>query len=162
MAEWWADDEALGAALSGALAEARDVPRSVVDAGKAAFAWHGVDAELADLRYDSAAGPADERYAASTRAAENRPDPGTLRTLTFAAERLTVELDITADAILGQLVPAQAGHAELRVSDAPPTTVEIDEDGWFTLRPIPAAQFRLKCTTATGFAVLTGWIDPGA
>jgi hypothetical protein len=83
-----------------------------------------------------------------------------LRTLTFAAARLTVEVDITADAVLGQLVPAQPGRAELRTGDAPAGTVDIDEDGWFAIRPIPAGHFRLRCSTADGTAVLTGWISP--
>ena len=159
----WADDEALGAALTDALRESRDVPRSMVEAGKAAFAWHGVDGELAQLRYDSATGAADERYAAATRGQRGGAgagDPATLRTLTFAAERLTVEVDITADAVLGQLVPAQPGRAELRTGDAPTSTVDIDEDGWFVIRPIPTGQFRLRCGTADGTAVLTGWINP--
>jgi hypothetical protein len=161
MTEWWNDDEGLGAALAEALAERTAVPASMVDAGKAAFAWHGVDAELAELRYDSAVGAPDAGYAAATRATENRPDTGTLRTLTFAAERLTVELDITADAILGQLIPAGAGRAELRTGDTT-KTVEIDEDGWFTIRPIPTTQFRLRCTTQDGQAALTPWITPSA
>ncbi|HVQ93159.1 MAG TPA: hypothetical protein VMU51_19130 [Mycobacteriales bacterium] len=155
---WWDDDDALAAALDTALREASDVPAGFVAAGKAAFAWHGVDAELAQLRHDSATADPDEQYAAATRAGPD--DPAVLRTLSFAADRLTVELDLTAEAVLGQIVPAQPGQVEVRAGDAAPGTVSIDEDGWFTIRPIPAGPFRLRCVTADGTAVLTGWISP--
>ncbi|MEN3357386.1 MAG: hypothetical protein V7637_1368 [Mycobacteriales bacterium] len=155
---WLADDEALAAALEAAMRETWDMPASFVATGKAAFTWHGVDAELAALRHDSAVGAPDEHYAAPTRAGAD--DPAVLRTLSFAADRLTVELDLTADAVLGQIVPAQAGQVEVRTGDTEPATVPIDEDGWFTIRPIPARSFRLRCVTADGTAVLTGWINP--
>lgn len=46
-------DDRLVAALTEALREAEVVPPRFVDVGRAAFAWHNVDAELAELTYDS-------------------------------------------------------------------------------------------------------------
>lgn len=43
----WDSDEHLLADLAEAVLAARKVPPRLVDAGKAAFAWHTVDAELA-------------------------------------------------------------------------------------------------------------------
>ena len=54
---WWDDDEELLALLRDALAEQHDVPARFVEAGKASFAWHSIDAELAALAYDSVADP---------------------------------------------------------------------------------------------------------
>lgn len=47
-------DEELLAELGAALRTAEEVPAGFVNAGKAAFAWRGVDAELAALTFDSA------------------------------------------------------------------------------------------------------------
>ena len=57
MSGWWDDDEELLALLRDALAEQRDVPARFVEAGKASYAWHSIDAELAALAYDSVADP---------------------------------------------------------------------------------------------------------
>jgi hypothetical protein len=51
---WWDDDDALLSAVRVALATHDDVPASFVEMGKASFAWHDIDAELAALSYDSA------------------------------------------------------------------------------------------------------------
>jgi len=48
----WNDDEKLIEALREAFASADDVPAAFVEAGKAAFAWRTIDAELAALTYD--------------------------------------------------------------------------------------------------------------
>ncbi|GAB3955588.1 hypothetical protein GCM10029976_098820 [Kribbella albertanoniae] len=54
----WNDDGQLLEALRDALVTEQEVPRAFVEAGKAAFAWRTIDAELAALTYDSAwAGP---------------------------------------------------------------------------------------------------------
>jgi hypothetical protein len=149
--QWWSDDDRLFAELRDALRAARVVPRGFVEAGKAAYAWHGVDAELAALTYDSAL---DEQFLA----AANRAEPAPLRALTFASPELTVELEVTDDALLGQLVPPQPGELEVRRADGSAITVPIDELGCFVVRPIPAGAFRLHCRTADGSAVLTDWI----
>jgi len=47
------DDERLLAALSEALKASQAVPSWFVETGKNAFAWHNIDAELAQLTYDS-------------------------------------------------------------------------------------------------------------
>ena len=46
-------DSSLLAALDEALSAERSVPPDFVSTGKACFAWHGIDAELAQLTRDS-------------------------------------------------------------------------------------------------------------
>ncbi|HEX5496683.1 MAG TPA: hypothetical protein VFX70_19150 [Mycobacteriales bacterium] len=151
--EWWRDDDRLLDALAGALRAADVVPRSFVEAGKATYAWHNVDAELAALTYDSSRDqPAQsQRSPAGTESAS-------LLALTFTASQLTIELELNGDALLGQLVPPQSGEVELHVARGLVSTTPIDDVGYFLIRPIPAAPFRLHCRTDSGPSALTNWI----
>ncbi len=148
--QWWTDDDELLAALDDALRSARDMPREFVEAGKAAYAWRDIDAELATLTYDSVI--EDERVLAISRS-----EPASLRSLTFTSAEFTIELEVTADALLGQIVPPRPGRAEARTASGDVMTAGIDEIGCFTIRPIPAGSFRLHCQIADGGTVLTKW-----
>ncbi|MEP6599609.1 MAG: hypothetical protein ABJB98_09215 [Actinomycetota bacterium] len=143
---WIDDDLELVAALKAALAP---VPDSFVQAGKAAFAWHNIDAELAALTYDSAS---DALAGVGTRA-----EPAALRCLTFDTSSITIELEIIDRVLHGQVVPAQTGTVELRHSGGEVTTAQIDEAGYFSLGPLPDGRFRLHCRT-DDVSVLTDWI----
>jgi hypothetical protein len=144
------DDEALLAELAEALRIAHEVPGRFLEVGKAAFAWHDVDAELAELAYDSAAQPADARSG-------TRADPGAMRALTFGAGDITIEIEATADALQGQVVPPRPGEVELRFRDGSTITVPVDEVGWFVFTPPPVGLFRLHLRTADGTKVQTVW-----
>jgi hypothetical protein len=146
----WSDDERLLAELREALRAAEDVPGHFVDAAKTAFAWRTIDAELARLSYDSLD---DEQTRMATRA-----DDAAVRALTFMADRLTIELEITADSVLGQVVPAQPGRLFVQLGTGQQHTSPIDEIGCFVVEPVPAGPFRLRCRTADGAEVRTGWI----
>jgi len=153
--EWWNDDVTLLAAVTRAIREAEDVPPSFVEAGKMAFAWHNIDAELAALTYDSSR---DVLAGASTRSAT---EPAELRCLKFDASELSIELEIIGDVLHGQLVPAQPGEVELRASMGTVLRAEVDDDGYFSAAPLPAGTFRVYCRTARGEAVRTDWIRLG-
>ena len=144
------DDEDLMAALRQALAERQAVPPEFVEAAKSAFAWHNIDAELAELTYDSSR---DAEHAPSTRA-----ETASIRALTFTSAHLTLELEVTHDSLLGQIVPAQAGTIKVQLRDGAETTVPADRIGRFTIRPIPSGAFRLHCRTSADADALTGWI----
>src|SRR5512135_981738 len=148
--QWADDDDRLLAALGDAIRAAREVPASFVEAGRAAYTWHGIDAELAALTFDSAAEPA---AAMAIRAEEASP-----RFLTFAAADLTIELEIGPDAIMGQIVPPLAGHADACPASGPASSTEIEEIGCFVIRPLPTSPFRLHCHACTGISALTTWI----
>ncbi len=144
------DDEELLAVLRQALAERQAVPPEFVEAAKNAFAWHNIDAELAELTYDSSR---DAEPAPSTRA-----ETASIRALTFTSAHLTIELEVTRDSLLGQIVPAQPGTIKVQLRDGAETTVPADEIGRFTIRPMPTGTFRLHCRTSADADALTGWI----
>jgi hypothetical protein len=145
------DDDALLAELGDAVRGAAQVPPGFVAAGKAAFTWRNLDAELAQLQYDSATAPA----STTTRSQTSRP-----RALTFSTDDLAIELELTAEALLGQLVPAQRGEVQVQTRTGTTTTVQVDEVGWFAVRPVPAVMLRLRVEVAGHDPVLTEWITP--
>lgn len=144
------DDETLLAELGRALRE-EPPPAALVAEAKSVYTWRTIDAELAALSYDSAT----ERGEATAWRSETT---ATLRTLSFEARALSLELAITDDAVLGQVVPPQPGRIEVRTPAAVLLTAAVDEVGCFVIRPAPTGRFRLHCTTADGHRVLTSWI----
>lgn len=146
---WWSDDEQFLAAVDEALHEAREVPRHFLEMWKASFSWREIDAELAALTYDSAT---DDTLMTAT-----RTERATLRDLTFATPNLKIHIQVTAKALQGQIVPPQRSTLELRTTDNPTTVVTTDDDGWFTLQPIPIGSFRLYCRTESDITALTDW-----
>ena len=153
MPDYWTDEDLLRE-LHAALRTEHAVPGALVDAGKGVWAWRSVDAELAALTYDSALEAMAEQLVAT------RSEAATLRSLTYASQSLTIELEVTGDALLGQVQPAQAAQVEVIVRDGAVTRVDVDEVGWFTVRPTPHSPFRIACTTDDGsIKVVTPWID---
>jgi hypothetical protein len=150
MADGWDDDELL-AALGQALAARRAVPREFVEAGQRTFAWRNIDAELAELTYDSARAEPEPALRAA-------PEAASIRALTFTSPHLTIELEVTGDALVGQVIPVQAGTVELQFRAGPATVFPADEIGCFSIVPIPAGPFRLYCRTAAGVDAVTGWV----
>jgi hypothetical protein len=145
---WWNDDEQLLQYLGDAVRSRAEVPDHFSQVAKEAFAWRGIDAELAELAYDSS----------RTELAGARGDRASVRTLTFATGQLTIEVEATPGALRGQLVPPQPGELEMRGRDGTVVTVDIDEVGWFVLTTIVAGPFQLVARTESGRAIRTGWI----
>jgi hypothetical protein len=143
------DDERLLAALSEAMKARAAVPAWFIETGKNAFAWHNIDAELAQLTYDSN----EDRLPAVTRA-----ETASIRSLTFTSEHLTLELEVTGNSLLGQIFPARAGVLEIHTRGGEISTTEVDEIGCFSVEPIPASPFRLRSSASDGTHVMTGWI----
>jgi len=142
------DDEQLLAALGDAMRARQVVPDSFVDMGKSAYAWHNIDAELAQLTYDSSREPA----------VGLRSETASIRALTFTSAHLSLELEVTGDSLLGQIIPPRSGTLETQTRAGTTTTIPVDEIGCFAIDPIPDVPFRLRCRTADGADVLTGWI----
>jgi hypothetical protein len=149
---WWSEDDTLLAALGDAIRRADAVPPGFVRAGRETFAWHNIDAELAALTYDSAT---DAREPAG---AVTRTEMAPLRALTFASPRLSIHLEVTREALHGQIVPEQPGEIEFRPAGGASRVITIDEVGWFVVQPVPTGSFRLRCHAADGTAVITDWI----
>jgi hypothetical protein len=150
--QWWEDDDQLLAALGEALRSERSVPEEFVAMGKAAFAWRGIDAELASLSYDSAFEGTEAEFAGA------RSEPASLRYLTFTSERFSLEIEVTDEALLGQLVPSGPGQVEVCAVDGTVATALIDQAGGFTIRPVPRGSFRLCCQATSGANILTNWV----
>ena len=145
------DDEQLLAALGEALRARQEVPEWFVETGKNAYAWHNIDAELAQLTYDS------ETDAALGHVAAVRSETASIRALTFTSARLSIELEVAEGSLLGQIIPPRAGTLEVHTT-AGVTSSPVDEIGCFVVDPIPSSPFRLRCRTEDGTDVLTGWI----
>ena len=148
----WEDDNELLALLEEALDAEGDVPPDFIAAGKAAFAWRTIDAELAALVYDSSTDA--EREPALTR----NQTTADLRALTFASANVTIELELTATGLIGQLVPPVTAEVEVQTAAGVTESVPTDELGCFTIRVIPQEPFRLRCRVGDTVDVLTTWI----
>ena len=147
MLDSWDDDQLL-AALDGAVRARQAVPDAFVDMGKGAYAWHRIDAELAQLTYDSG----------TVRIAAVRSETASVRALSFASAHLSMELEVTEDCLLGWVIPSRGGTLEAQTGAGASTETTIDEIGCFAVDPIPASPFRLCFRAAEGTDVLTGWV----
>ncbi len=143
------DDEELLAALGEAIRAREAVPGWFVETGKNAYAWHNIDADLAQLTYDSSR----DREAVAV----VRSEAASIRALTFTSARLSIELEVTGDSLVGQIIPPRAGTLEVHTT-AGVTSSPVDEIGCFAVAPIPTSPFRLRCRTEDAADVLTGWI----
>ena len=144
------DDDQLLAALGEAIRARLAVPAQFIEAGKNAYAWHNIDAELAQLTYDSSH---DENWSAVVRS-----ETAFVRTLTFASAHFTLDLEVTEGSLLGQITPAQEGTIEARTEDDATTATPVDTVGFFSIEPIPASPVRLYYRASEGTDMVTGWI----
>jgi hypothetical protein len=143
-------DDILAAELREALADRAAVPREFIAIARSAYAWRHIDAELAQLIYDSE----DD----SELSANLRSETATIRALTFASAPFSIEVEVADDALYGQLVPPQPGTMEIQTLAGEHTDGEIDEVGCFTVEPKPVGKFRLRFRTDGQPDVLTGWL----
>lgn len=149
MPDSWGDEE-LMTALKEALASRQSVPPEFIQAGRSAFAWHNIDAELAQLTYDSAG------YVGT--AAVTRSEMASIRALTFSSAHLTIELEVSEDSLVGQVTPARPGTIEVQTTAGVITTIPVDELGYFTVRRAPDSPFRLRWHASDSPDIVTGWI----
>jgi hypothetical protein len=147
------DDEELLTALREAMRAREAVPAEFIEMGRNAYAWHNIDAELAQLTYDS---DRDADLMASLRS-----ETASIRALTFTSAHLSIEVEVTDESLVGQVVPVvpeREGTIEVQAKAGATTTTSVDEIGCFAVSPKPASPFRLRYRAADGTDVLTGWI----
>jgi len=147
--------DALQAELAAAVAQLDPVPSAVTDFARVALDLRTIDAELAELTYDSAA---DAEQALAVRGG------GSPRMLSFEAGGLGIELEVTPAGdsrdFEGQLVPAQSAAIEIRHPHGT-LSAEADEVGRFTARGVPAGPISLRCrlhAVAMATPVTTEWL----
>jgi len=153
MREDW-DDERLLEALREAVRARLAVPPWFTQTARNAYAWLDIDAQLAQLTYDSSH---DQELDVILRSVSTRSEPASIRALTFTSARLSIELEVTRDSLIGQIVPPRQGAIEQEARNGETATVPIDEIGCFCIEPVPAGSFRLRCRTEDGIDVVTSW-----
>lgn len=146
--EPWEDDERLLRALQLAVRDAAPPPHRVVEAAKAVYTWRTVDADLAALAYDSAM----DELAGQVRSS------GPVRTLSFSADDVHVEVEVGDDGLVGQLVPPGAGRIELWTAEGQVAAVTADELGCFCISPRPSGPVTLRCRLDSGVVIATEWL----
>ena len=83
------DDDQLMAALREATQARQAVPAAFVETARAAYAWHNIDAELAELSYDSSVDAEQGTLV--------RSETASVRTLTFSSARMSIELEVAVE-----------------------------------------------------------------
>ena len=144
------DDEQLLAALGAALRAREAVPAGWIEMARTAYAWRTIDAELAELTRDSAAG-----LGAS---APVRSEAAAVRSLTFSSAHLTIELEVTGEGLFGQIIPPREGTIEIQTPAGSAGPAGVDVMGCFYVDPVPATLFRLRCRTTDGLEAETAWV----
>lgn len=152
----WDDitDDELAAELAAAVAEEDAVSERRREAAKAAFTWRSVDQELAELLHDSALDAAAVRSV------------GTVRTLAFGTDGMTLELEVHLGSVLGQVIPEGAAAAPLgggsakiglhRPSGAD-QTAHADANGFFRLDAVAPGPVRFT-VEVPGAKLVTPWV----
>jgi len=159
-------DEELLARLRALFAQIDPIDPVLLEHARFAFGWRTLDAELAELSYDSLA---DREVMAAVRdggMAGSGP-----RLLGFDTDvtgdtdsALTVEVEVSSErgsaCLVGQLMPpAPATVCVLSsVRSHPAATVTADELGRFRVEPVPSGPVRLR-VQVRGRTVDTSWVS---
>ena len=138
--------------LRGIAARVDPVPRAALLAARSAIAWRTMDAELAELTYDSVLD--DERVGVR--------NTDTTRLVTFEVGDVQIEVQVATlgdqRRLVGQVIPTSAGSLVL---DTPDVRVEtsVDPLGRFTFDSVPSGPVRLRFLREDGTrAVQTDWL----
>jgi len=127
------------------------VPQAVVDAAIASENWRDIDAELAELVFDSAV---DGAMVGARGVLDGRQ-------LTFEAPGMTVELEVLGEParIQGQLVPAGEADVEI-LHPRGSVSVHADPLGHFRADGVPEGPVSLRCRVEGSEAPVTStdWV----
>jgi hypothetical protein len=138
------DDTELTEELRRAVADLDAIPAPVVQAAVGSYSWRTVDAEFAELVFDSLV---DQGSGTVVRG----PQEG--RLLSFEAADLTIDVEVgrtgSTRTLIGQILPPQPAKVELRQGDEV-TALDADELGRFESGPLGPGPLRLRCSIAAG------------
>ena len=143
------DDDQLLEALGQALRETDPVPNAVTEFAKAGYGWRNLDAQLAELVFDSAV----EELVGVRSESETRE-------VTFRAPGVEIEVAVLSEdsrRIVGQLIPPQAADIELRYNGETRST-RSDHLGRFTFHDVPQGPISLRCDLGDDQTVQTDWL----
>lgn len=156
-----AGGDALMGELCGLLSRLDPMPPELPDQVRRAFCWRTVDAELAELSFDSLV---DRDLTLAVRAPE---DPALQpRMLGFGAvvdgEDLAIEVEVGASPqgvnLVGQLWPPGPATVEVQTGAGDAAMVPVDELGRFVVEPVPCGPVRLS-VPHHGRVVQTTWVS---
>ncbi|MET7473552.1 hypothetical protein ABZT17_04180 [Streptomyces sp. NPDC005648] len=122
------------------------VPPGLRQIAVEAFALHDLDAEIAELTFDSVVD------ALPVRGAEDAP-----RMLTFHAGGLTVDVELGAHGLMGQVLPPQTASVEVLSGPRAGSPLSTDAMGRFTYDESPSGPFALRLRTDGG-TLVTDWL----
>ncbi|MFC7818858.1 MULTISPECIES: hypothetical protein [unclassified Streptomyces] len=111
-----------------------------------AFALHDLDARVAELTFDSLVD------AVPVRGATEPP-----RMLTFRADDVTVDVEVTEDGLIGQLLPPGPADVEVLSGPRAHALLTADDLGRFTGGAPPTGPFALRLRTGAD-VVVTEWL----
>jgi hypothetical protein len=129
------------------------VPPDVIASAVSAYTWRTVDAELAELVYDSML---DEDAATLVRG-------GTERLVTFRSGELTIDVEVAVMGPLrnltGRIVPARRAGVTIKHREGAVTT-DADELGRFRVEHVPAGPVSLQLLVADPAqpSIATDWV----
>ncbi|MEU6671015.1 hypothetical protein [Streptomyces sp. NPDC046727] len=122
------------------------VPAELLQTALDAFALHDLDARLAELTFDSL------MDALPVRGIMDPP-----RMLTFRAGEVTVDVEVTADGLIGQVLPPQSARIEVLGGPGAARPVTADTLGRFTSDTPPTGPFALRLRTDADL-IVTEWL----
>nr|WP_244181567.1 MULTISPECIES: hypothetical protein [Streptomyces] len=140
------DVELLEEELRQAAAILDPVPPQLRQIAVEAYALHDLDARIAELTFDSVVD------AIPVRGATDVP-----RMLTFRAGEVTVDVEVTAQGLMGQVLPPQQARIEVLGGPQTATPVMADDMGRFSSDAPPSGPFALRLRTG-GEIVVTEWL----
>lgn len=128
-------------------------PPGVMAAARAAFTWRTMEAELAELVYDSRL---DDQSLAGVRAGDGP------RRLVFEGPGLTLEVEVEgvdggARQLVGQVVPPRPGVIDVRHAEHS-LSVPVDQLGRFAVQRLPAGHISLRCRAEGVPTIDTAWV----
>ncbi|WP_037679361.1 hypothetical protein [Streptomyces griseus] len=132
--------------LRAAAAVLDPVPAALRQIAVEAYALHDLDARIAELTFDSLVD------AIPVRGATDVP-----RMLTFDTGELTVDVEVTAEGLMGQLLPPQPARIEVLDGPRAGAALTADSMGRFTTDAPPTGPFALRLRTG-GEVVVTEWL----
>lgn len=149
MTSRWSDDDQLMADLAEAVQAAGSVPPDVVSAAKAVFDLRTLDAELAQLTYDSRLDP--------ELAGAMRSDKLSVRSLVFGLGEQSLDLDVLPDTLVGQVTPVLAGRITVEARDGRTVGGDIDDTGMFSVAWTGSGEIRLHVELRDRSGFVTEW-----
>lgn len=122
------------------------LPPALLQSAVDAYALHDLDARVAELTFDSLVD------ALPVRGVTDAP-----RMLTFTAGEVTLDVEVTEQGLIGQVLPPGPARVELLGGPHPAAALTADDMGRFAADTAPSGPFALRLRTGDD-VVVTEWL----